>query len=58
MVKKKLFSNAEAYAAPMCETLNCKLNEGILILSSGGTNWADNPGGAGGDDNYGDGGNL
>ena len=36
MVKKKLFSNAEAYAAPVCNVLDVVVNEGIMLLSNVG----------------------
>ena len=32
MVKKKLFSNAEPYAAPVCETLDVNV-EGVMCVS-------------------------
>ena len=32
MVKKKLFSNAEAYAAPVCNVLDVKV-EGVMCQS-------------------------
>ena len=57
MLKKIFLNAAEAYAAPVCETLDFTVNEGIMGLSNG-TNWSENPGGAGGNDGYGDGGNL
>ena len=54
MLKKIFLNAAEAYAAPVCETLDVK-PEGIVCLSA---NWSENPGGAGGNDNYQDGPNL
>lgn len=36
MVKKNLFSNAEAYAAPVCNVLDVVVNAGIMLLSNVG----------------------
>ena len=36
MLKKNFFSAAEAYAAPVCETLDFAVNEGIMLLSNVG----------------------
>ena len=36
MLKKNFFSAAEAYAAPVCETLDLTINEGIMKLSTDG----------------------
>lgn len=36
MVKKKLFSNAEAYAAPVCNVLDVKV-EGVMCQSPNGS---------------------
>ncbi|MBR1633341.1 MAG: hypothetical protein IJ686_06270 [Bacteroidales bacterium] len=37
MVKKKLFSNAEAYAAPVCNVLDMKV-EGVMCGSTNSAN--------------------
>lgn len=41
------------YEQPSSETLVVRL-EGAILGVSGGANWNDTPGGAGGDDNYGE----
>ena len=46
--------NKMGYEAPATELFVLHLDTGILELS-GGTNWSDNPGGAGGNDGYDDG---
>ena len=54
MLKKNFFSAAEAYAAPVCESLDFTVNEGIMVLSNGDPGQAgSNPGIGSEDNNYG-----
>ena len=53
MLKKNFFSAAEAYAAPVCETLDVNV-EGVMLLSNGDPGQAgSNPGIGSEDNNYG-----
>ena len=54
MFKKSFLGAAEAYVAPVCESLDMNV-EGVMCLSA---NWSENPGGAGGNDGYQEGPNL
>lgn len=42
------------YEQPSCDLFVIKVEEGFLVVS-GGANWSNNSGGAGGDDKYDDG---